>query len=89
MKPVHKLENWAIVYNGSPYTAPELRSQSLNGDRGDKNITTSRVLGKSGNCVVTMNSLYILGEAAAEYETVYPNAKVRLLASLQELEEQL
>lgn len=87
MKPAYKLENWAIIYNDSPYVAPELRSQSLYGDCGiDKHVKTSRVLGKSGNCVVTQNSLYILGEPDPNYEAVYPNAKQRVFDSLQEID---
>lgn len=87
MKEVYKLDNWAIVYNGSPYTAPEIRSQSLCGDRGDNIVTTSRIIGKIGNCVATMNSLYMLERPSLEYEAVYPNAKQRLFDSLTEIEE--
>jgi hypothetical protein len=88
MKPVFKLEKWAVVYNveHDPYTAPELKSQSLCGFRDGKPVTTSRVLGKSGNCVVTQNSLYMLGEPDPAYEKVYPNSLVRVFESLQEVE---
>jgi hypothetical protein len=87
MKEVYKLDRWAIVYAESPYTAPELRSQSLYGYRDGKPVKTSRVLGKSGNCVVTQNSLYMLGDPQPEYEAVYPNAKQRLFDSLIEVNE--
>lgn len=87
MKTLYTLENWAVVYNGDPYTAPELRTQSLAGTRYGKSITTSMIIGKSGNCIVTRNSLYMLGKVDPNYEAVYPNARGRLFESLDEVDD--
>lgn len=92
MKPNFKMENWGVIYRDQdPYKAPELRSAVLVGDRygpGDdvKNVITSSILGKSGKYVVTKNSLYDLGEPDPGYEALYTNAKVRLFATLTEIE---
>jgi hypothetical protein len=86
MKPAYKLENWGITYSSDPYTAPELREPQLVGDRGDKFVTTSKVLGKHGAYVVTQNSLYELGEPDPEYEKQFPNARARLFTTLAEVQ---
>jgi hypothetical protein len=87
MKPVYTLENWAIIYAvDSPYTAPEAAVPCLVGDRNGLYVKTSRLLGKSGNYVVTQNSLYKLGEPDPEYEAAYPGARGRMFTSLQNVE---
>jgi hypothetical protein len=86
MKPIYKLENWAIVYNDyNPYTAPELKKQYLNGLRDNKHIKTSSIIGKTGEYIATKNSLYLLGETNPEYEAMFPNARDRVFNSLSEV----
>lgn len=83
------IENWSIIVSGDQYTAPELRTQHLNGFV--KNhprlkpqvVTTSRIVGRRGELVVTSSgSQYKLGAARPEYEAKYPAAAERLLATL-------
>ena len=82
-----KLENWAVVFD--PFKAPEARRPKLGGEvyghptRPDgQSITTSAVSHIEGQLVVTHSgSRYELGEPAADYEAMYPNAKARVLAN--------
>jgi hypothetical protein len=90
-----KLENWSVATLGTPYTAPELILSALIGNiyghhtfKDGLNITTSAIIGKRNDFIVTRSgSLYELGEVSKEYESLYPNAKSRLLDSLINLEE--
>ena len=86
-KPEYQLDNWYItVLPDSPYTAPELLTRVLVGDRYDKSVTTSAIVGKTADGkVVTLNSLYILGEPHPAYEELYPGARLALLNSLEEV----
>ena len=69
-----KLENWAVVALGSPYTAPEARVQALRGEvyghpdfsDGDK-ITTSRVVDIGEGIAKTKNTKYNLGTPEGDY----------------------
>ena len=63
------IENWSVVDNNSPYTAPEARVIRLCGFIKDERwpdgneVSTSRILSVDGNKVETRNTIYILGEA--------------------------
>ena len=89
------LNNWAFVTTGGPYDAPEMFVSRLNGDvtghpnfPDGHNVTTSRVMGKRGELVVTRSgSLYELGTVLPEYERQVPNARERLFKVLPEIEE--
>lgn len=87
-----KLCGWALVYKESnPYNAPELQSVCLCGNarlhprfRNGENITTSRIIGKTEDgCVRTLNTTYELGLPSDSYEAMFPDAKQRLLNSLE------
>lgn len=93
-----KILNWCVVTSlVSPYTPPELGEHRLSGDiykdahpgqkfRDGSTITTSRIVGKKGDAVVTLSgSIYELGNPAPLYEEQFPNAKQRLLDSLEEV----
>jgi len=91
-----KLENWGVVIVGaSPYTAPELMKMCLHGNvyghesnrfSDGEAVRTSSIRGKRGTCVVTRSgSIYELGAVANEYENQFPDAKNRLLESLEEV----
>lgn len=89
------LENWAVVYpaNISPYTPPELITAHLAGIamnhprfEENKDITTSAIVGKRQNSVVTKSgSVYVLGDPAKDYEAQFPNAEKRLFDTLPEV----
>lgn len=89
----YKLNNWAIITYGSPYTAPECRRQCLIGETKDHpewedghSIVTSGLRGRYGELVVTGSGSFVeLGEPSANYEASFPEAKKRLLESLSEL----
>lgn len=86
------LENWALVSHDSPYTAPELRVLRLIGQvsghprfhDGDV-ITTSRIVVGDANGIETRNTVYTLGEPAAEYEKQFPGARERLFKTLSDV----
>ncbi len=85
-----RLENWAIVHDDDPYLAPELRKQKLHGQcfghprfEDGEAITTSSIQSIDGEVIVTRNTRYVLGQVDPAYENLYPNAKNRLLNSLQ------
>ena len=84
------LEDWSIV-NRDPYTAPELQDACLQGkvtghpsfDDGAR-VTTSHIEKLDGGLIVTHTGRkYVLGSVDAEYESLYPNAKERLMKSLE------
>lgn len=82
-----RLENWCVIQTGDDYTAPEHRRQCLHGNvhghhkfPAGKEVTTSAIVGKSGEAVVTKSGQqYELGTVDAKYEAKFPNAKQRLL----------
>ena len=86
-----KVERWCVVsrmeYGFQP---PDIGKHCLQGfvhghqfHTDGKGVTTSRMVGRNGNRVVTKSgSEYELGEPDPAYEAQYPNAKERLLASL-------
>ena len=87
------INNWAVVFSpqGDPYKAPEQRTQHLHGKvenhprLGGQRVTTSKLVGQRHGLVLTYSgSLYELGTVKAEYEEAYPDARSRLLATLQE-----
>ena len=89
------LTNWSVAMDPrNPYLAPELRQQCLQGARGDgANVITSVIVGKTGlkeslqrDVVTKSGTRYILGEIDPAYEAIYPNARVRLMDSLAEVE---
>jgi hypothetical protein len=88
-----RIENWAVVFppSISPYTAPELLKQSLQGEifghpkfNDGKFVTTSSIIGKnSRNEILTLSgSTYELGQIDPGYEEKFPNAKNILLNNL-------
>ena len=83
-----KLENWSAV--SDPYQVPEIAGYYLHGivyghprfDDGSE-VTTSRIVGIIGDEVLTHSgNLYELGNADSEYESLYPNARARLISFL-------
>ena len=87
-----KLENWSVVSNtGIALVPPEEGPQYLFGVvRGHphhadgKEVRTSRLVYRNGGGVVTRSgSHYELGEPHPAYEAEYPDARRRLLASLE------
>lgn len=87
------LNNWSVTsFEQDAYTAPELRRFHLQGNviehpdfEDDHHITTSRIVGKRGDCIVTRSgTIYELGNVDEKYEQLYPDAKRRLLSSLKE-----
>lgn len=85
------INNWAVVTPGDPYLPPECRVQCLSGTAvnhprlGGQRVTTSKLVGQRQGLVLTYSgSLYELGTVKAEYEEAYPDARSRLLATLQE-----
>lgn len=89
MNEIPELRNWTLVYDCSPYIAPEDRRIYLEGDiygsiRPDgTNITTSRLLGKiNEDCIKTKNNIYKLGDASPLYEGIFPNSRKRLFDTL-------
>ena len=89
------LQDWAIVSNATPYTAPECITQSLHGRvyghakfADGETVRTSYIVGKRGHLVVTKSgSLYKLGRVSKKYAKLYPNARKRLFNSLPEVGE--
>ena len=89
-----RLENWSVVpQTYDPYKAPEQWIPCLEGCayahckfKDSQLITTSRIVGKRGDKVITFSdSEYELGDVNPTYEKFYPNAKERLLKSLKEV----
>jgi hypothetical protein len=86
-----RLDNWAVVCGGDPYTAPELQTNHLIGtvsghpEHADgKEVRTSRIVGIEGEDVVVTSSgsRYQLGEVDPTYEAMFSNAKERVIASI-------
>ena len=83
-----KLENWSVV--SDPYQAPEIAGYYLHGIvyghprfNDGVEVTTSRVVGVRGDRIFTSSGhLYELGNVASEYESLYPNARARLISCL-------
>ena len=87
-----KLENWGMVSIPShPLQAPEFGIMCLSGEvygspkfKDGTNVTTSEIVGKDGELIVTQSgSKYELGQPHPTYEEKYPNARERLLNSVQ------
>jgi hypothetical protein len=68
-KPVYKINNWSVVFDSSPYSAPELSVRRLQGfkEGSTKAVTTSEIQDADGNLVRTRNSIYVLGQPDPEY----------------------
>ena len=90
-----KLCGWGVIESSrSPYDPPEMTCIILNGNvrshrrfRDGENINTSCILGKTvDGCIRTVNTTYELGLPSDEYEKLYPDAKSRLLNSLEVIE---
>jgi hypothetical protein len=86
-----KLENWCVISKGIPCLQPPEQERScLHGFvsghlrcSDGKEVTTSMVTSRNGDHVVTKSgSEYELGAVDAAYESLYPNARQRLLTSL-------
>jgi len=85
MKELYKLDNWLLadsmfVLWGNVYDNPKFRDGDF--------IHTSELKGwdVENQAVITRNSRYILGEPSASYEKQYPDAKNRLIAVLEKME---
>lgn len=86
------LHKWAVVAPMDPYVAPELKEQRLHGEvhhdsrfeNGTK-VTTTPIRGKTklDHIVTLSGSVYALGEIDPKYKAQYPNARARLLSSLE------
>lgn len=86
-----KLEHWRVISRvesglPSPDKYP-IHLQGIVAGHGfipdGRHITTSRVVSRRGNQVVTRSgSAYELGRIDDSYERLYPNARERLLQSL-------
>ena len=84
------IENWGIVQETNPYTAPELLRSYLHGNvmnhpnfENGKEITTSAIVGINQELVVTASgSNYALGVPHPDYEKLFPDAKQRVLKQL-------
>lgn len=95
LKPKYKIENWSVTSNGDLYTPPELQIPVLQGNiyghfrfPDGTFTTTSRIVGKAlGWCVETKNSVYELGAVDPKWEEAFPNAKERLLTSLEKVKQ--
>ena len=69
-----RLENWAVVGLGGPYTAPECRVQALRGEVYDhpgfsdgETVTSSELTFLKGGIAKTKNTKYELGMPEGEY----------------------
>ena len=75
-----KLENWSVVSNASPYTAPEAIVPSLQGTvyghpnhEDGKHVITSHIVAVYGRKVQTWSgSIYELGTVDTKYQEAYP-----------------
>jgi len=86
-----KLDRWCVISRTTlSLPPPEQERCCLHGSVSGhprcldgKQVTTSLVVSRSGNKVVTKSgSEYELGDADPDYEALYPNARQRLLAGL-------
>jgi hypothetical protein len=89
-----KLDKWCVVSRSfTAWQPPEQARCCLHGlvsghprCADGKPVTTSLMIGCHQNRIVTKSgSEYELGEVDAAYETLYPNAQPRLLATLRSL----
>lgn len=87
-----KLENWSITrLPVSAYQAPESGPPCFTGQvfghpkfpEGDNIVSTPIKRIFEGGILTESGSVYHLGEPAPAYEAQFPNAKARLLASLE------
>jgi hypothetical protein len=70
-----KMKNWAIVgAQLNPYQAPELQTKQLRGQvfgherfEDGECVTTSTIIKREGNEIVTKNTTYWLGEVCPDY----------------------
>jgi len=85
-----RLENWSIVTDASPYTAPELCVPRVRGnvydnprfDDGEIIVTSELKAFKGKNTIITNSgSHYELGKVDEEYEKIFPDALNRLKTS--------
>jgi hypothetical protein len=84
------VNEWYITSVGSPYDAPETLRLRLAGVVNDpesefhgKHIISSPIAGFEGERGIrTQNSLYQLGTVRPSYESVYPDAFIRLKEAL-------
>ncbi len=92
---IMKLQNWSVRSRPwGQFESPEQEGSCLYGlivghslHRDGREVLTSRLAGRRANCVVTSSgSEYELGEIDPAYERTYPEARQRLLASLEPLE---
>lgn len=90
------INNWGLIPTPhDAYTAPELIGAQIVGETeepwdpvnqpGERDIRTSRVMGKCGDLVITRNSAYKLGTVDPAYEAIAPDAYNRLFNSLKEI----
>lgn len=94
-----KLNNWSVIFRGSPYDPPEACTPVLAGKVSGhpnprfydgKEIETSAIMGLSGTKVLTVSgSVYELLEVDPQYEEKFPRALERLLKTYPQLEKQL
>ena len=90
-KPIVQLDNWSLTSNQDGWKPPELVRYFLAGvvtghpylEDGER-IRTSFVVGRQGDLIETVNTLYRLGTVDPDYEALYPNAKEQILARLSE-----
>ena len=93
---IARLENWSFHFRCGEYDPPESRTHHLAGKvYGHKNherhpdgkeIVTSPIIGVEGNLVLTHSgSKYELGTVDPLYEKEFPNAKERLLRTINSL----
>lgn len=84
-----KINDWILtpVSPITPYTPPECIRYCLIGEIDGKEKQTSAIRGKSGQSIVTQNSVYELGEPKADYEREFPGARQRILDSLKEIKD--
>ncbi|MDY6958323.1 MAG: hypothetical protein SVK08_04125 [Halobacteriota archaeon] len=76
-----KLENWSVVSNATPYTAPEAIVPSLQGyvynhpkHEDGKHVITSHIVAVYGRKVQTWSgSIYELGKVDPKYQEAYPD----------------
>ena len=81
------LNDWCIASTWSPYTAPELMYPKLYGNcEGHPRhtdgtfIVTSDIVSVDGEQLLSKSGTkYVLGNPAADYEEMFPNAKQRLI----------
>jgi len=86
------IQDWAVVTDPDPFTAPELKAPMLYGEvyghprfADGKCVRTSRIVSKTeyGEVVTESGSVYRLGAVNPAYELKFPGAEERLLESLE------